>query len=237
MASSTLRKRSSTEVSVAQGPSAPKKPKTSDAELETIPDVMDPDLTTSSSSSSSSEEESSGPDTGSESDPNEFSSELETSSGDDGSSSSSSDSEDETSSEEDNDDDDVDETSEASVHMPQNPTSSNEQPDLQMRLRNFLGMIKTAPVADYNMELEEDDTDGRYIELDLGLGVFEEKRNNHDGQVKFTASDSDAGDEEMGDNEHDYSESDDNQQDVLGKLMGKQTPKQKPKIEDLEEEP
>ena len=75
-------------------------------------------------------------------------------------------------------------------------------------------------------EEEEEEGGGEYIEMDLGLGVLEERRNGVEEESEESESEVDAGDGHEGGDE---------KEDVMGKLLGSQSRKgkRKIKIEDL----
>ncbi|GFF26793.1 hypothetical protein IFM58399_01520 [Aspergillus lentulus] len=120
-----------------------------------------------------------------------------------------------------------------------------KEPDLLSRLSAFLPKLKSAnedlqrEIAagrgkDLQLDEAENQEEGQYIEMNLGLGVLEEKR----------ADGSSSTDEELGDgpefaNDEDAAESDTKLQkdsDILDKLMGKKkSSDQKPTIQELTE--
>ncbi|KAF7161577.1 hypothetical protein CNMCM5623_007112 [Aspergillus felis] len=119
------------------------------------------------------------------------------------------------------------------------------EPDLLSRLSAFLPKMKSANedlqreiaagrAKDLQLDEVENPEEGQYIEMNLGLGVLEEKR----------ADGSSSTDEELGDgpesaNDEDAAELDTKMQkdsDILDKLMGKKkTSDQKPTIQELTE--
>ncbi|EGD97666.1 hypothetical protein TESG_05068 [Trichophyton tonsurans CBS 112818] len=101
---------------------------------------------------------------------------------------------------------------------------------LRARLANFLPSLKAANedlereiAAGKSMTLEvenEDEGQGQLIEMNLGLGVLQEK-----GEESYEHSDADSESSESIDPKE--------EKNVIGKLMGKKADLQKPKIEDL----
>ena len=97
--------------------------------------------------------------------------------------------------------------------------SANEELELE-RAEGTLGE------RDIENVKEEDEGGKEYIEMDLGLGVLEERRNGVKEESEESESEVDVGD---GD------EHGDEKEDVMGKLLGSQSSKgkRKIKIEDL----
>ncbi|KZF26625.1 hypothetical protein L228DRAFT_243113 [Xylona heveae TC161] len=109
---------------------------------------------------------------------------------------------------------------------------------LMSRLSSFLPQLAAA-----NASLEEDRAAGRleersfeipegtdkehYIEMDLGLGVLEEKHPD------ATSSSGGSDDEEHTGNDMDIDRSKDKDSNIMGHLMGQKNSTTKPKIEDL----
>lgn len=119
-----------------------------------------------------------------------------------------------------------------------------KEPDLLSRLSAFLPKLKSANedlqreiAAGRGKDLQLDEVDqeeGQYIEMNLGLGVLEEKR--ADGS---TSTDDEIGDGQEFANDEDAAESDTKLQrdsDILDRLMGKKkSSDQKPTIQELTE--
>ncbi|KAH3298505.1 hypothetical protein KXW39_004729 [Aspergillus fumigatus] len=119
-----------------------------------------------------------------------------------------------------------------------------KEPDLLSRLSAFLPKLKSANedlqreiAAGRGKDLQLDEVDqeeGQYIEMNLGLGVLEEKR--ADGS---TSTDDEIGDGQEFANDEDAAESDTKLQrdsDILARLMGKKkSSDQKPTIQELTE--
>ncbi|KAI9372731.1 hypothetical protein BJX61DRAFT_506056 [Aspergillus egyptiacus] len=113
----------------------------------------------------------------------------------------------------------------------------NQQPSLLSKLSAFLPQIKSAnedlerdlaagrvKQIQVDNEDEDDHGDGRYIEMNLGLGVLEEKSSNDERS---------SGEGNAGKSEAHGSSGESN---VLDKLMGKETPSSgKPSIQELGE--
>ncbi|EAW22648.1 NOPCHAP1/New4 family protein [Aspergillus fischeri NRRL 181] len=119
-----------------------------------------------------------------------------------------------------------------------------KEPDLLSRLSAFLPKLKSANedlqreiAAGRGKDLQLDEVEnqeGQYIEMNLGLGVFEEKR--ADGS---TSTDEEISNGQESANDEDAAESDTKLQkdsDILDKLMGKKkSSDQKPTIQELTE--
>ncbi|KAL2828431.1 hypothetical protein BDW59DRAFT_159636 [Aspergillus cavernicola] len=110
----------------------------------------------------------------------------------------------------------------------------NEQPSLLSKLSAFLPQMKSANedlerevaagrVKELQLDNEDDDhSDGQYIEMNLGLGVLEEKRSGDDQS---------SGEEEA---KHSGNHGPSGETNVLDKLMGKEkTSSEKPSIQEL----
>ena len=97
--------------------------------------------------------------------------------------------------------------------------SANEELELE-RAEGTLGE------RDIENVKEEEEEGKEYIEMDVGLGVLEERRNSIKEESEESESEVDAGDgDECGDEK----------EDIMGKLLGSQSRKgkRKIKIEDL----
>ncbi|KAE8131621.1 hypothetical protein BDV38DRAFT_14582 [Aspergillus pseudotamarii] len=165
------------------------------------------------------------------------------------SSGSDSDEDDEVDNEEDDQDRDVKSDSGSDHSFPRIPALQKPQihrieknPDLLSRLSAFLPQMKSANDKlqqeieagrgkDLRLDEVDDQTDGQYIEMNLGLGVLEEKR-PADGVVPSAKSE--GSDEGPAEKPHPNAPSESN---VLETLMGNQdtTSSKKPTIEEMNE--